>query len=90
MYSWRLSRDLKTDMETAARIRGKPVSAILETAVREWLGKSAVGKDEDAEEQRRLHAAAEACFGSISSGNRIGSENVRATVRARLTRRYGR
>jgi len=90
VYSWRLSRELKTDVERAARLRKEPVSSILEMAVRDWLQKSAAENGEDAEEQRRLHAAAEACFGTMSSGKRIGSENVREAVRERLKKRYGR
>ena len=89
MYSWRLSPDLKTEVERAARTRKKTFSAILETAVREWLEKSGDEAGEEAE-QRRLHAEAENCLGIISSGRRGRSERVSADVRARLGRRYGR
>jgi len=90
VYSWRLSRELKTEVERAARLRRESVSSILEAAVRDWLKKSAAGNEGDEEQQRRLHAEAESCFGTITSGKRDRSENVRARVRARLDRRYGR
>jgi hypothetical protein len=86
VYSWRLSGELKSDLEREARLRKVPVSAVLETAVRELLKK----EDPDVSEndlQRRLHTAAANCFGVVAGGNARRSETARATVRDRLKQR---
>jgi len=85
VYSWRLSRGLKSDLERAARARKVRVSALLDMAVRDWLAKIAGD-----EEQKRLHAAVEPLIGSIAGGNPRRSEMVREIVRKRLARKYGR
>jgi post-segregation antitoxin (ccd killing protein) len=89
VYSWRLSAEVKTDLEREARVRKMPVSAILEAAVRDWLKK---GGDNGAEEetQRQLHATAARCLGALSSGDPGRSERARETVRERLRRRHAR
>src|SRR6266852_5883366 len=59
VYSWRLSGELKSDLEREARLRKVPVSSVLETAVRDWLKKGEADASED-EAQLRLHSAAAA------------------------------
>lgn len=41
VYSWRLSSELKSDLERAARHRRVPLSSVLEEAARKWLSESA-------------------------------------------------
>src|ERR1035441_6366169 len=67
VYSWRLSGELKSDLEREARLRKVPVSAVLETAVRDWLKKGDTDISED-EAQRRLHTAAANSLGVLASG----------------------
>lgn len=89
VYSWRLSGDVKLDLEREARIRKVPVSSILDLAVRDWLKKN----DGDAggeEAQRRLHAAASRYLGVLAGGNPRRAETARAAIRKRLERRYAR
>ena len=89
VYSWRLSGELKSDLEREARLRKVPVSTVLESAVRDWLKKG----DQDASEeelQRRLHSTAANCLGAIASGNSRRAETARDALRKRLRRRYGR
>jgi len=88
VYSWRLSGELKSDLEREARLRKMPVSAVLETAVRDWLKNSESAVPED-EAQRTLHAAAEGCFGALSGGDPRRAETARQTLRKRLKRRNG-
>jgi hypothetical protein len=76
------------ELERIARHRKVPFSTVVDTAVREWRAKNAVGLADD-EEQKRLHAAAARYIGAIESGNARGSETVRETMRKRLSRRYG-
>jgi hypothetical protein len=89
VYSWRLSHELKSDLEREARLRKMPVSSILDLAVREWLKKR--GLDVEGEEaQRELHAAAEQCVGILAGRNRHRAERAREAIRKRLRRHYAR
>jgi hypothetical protein len=89
VYSWRLSDELKSDLEREARLRKMPVSAILDLAVREWLKKSALDVEGE-EAQRELHAAAEQYLGVLAGRDGRRAETARETVRKQLRRRYGR
>ncbi|MGA3210737.1 MAG: hypothetical protein ABSD20_05470 [Terriglobales bacterium] len=89
VYSWRLSRELKSDLQREARLLNAPISSVLERAVREWLQKQCAASS-DEETQRRLHAAAESCIGTMAGNDPHRSENVRELVRKRLKERYGR
>jgi hypothetical protein len=89
VYSWRLSGELKSDLEREARLRRVPVSAVLETAVRDWLKKGTTDVSED-DAQRRLHRAVAACLGTVASGNPRRAETTREAVRERLKRRHAR
>ena len=89
VYSWRLSRELKSNLERQARLRKVSVSSVLEMAVRDWLKKSAIGTAGDAA-QRKLHAAAEHCLGVLAGRNPRCAEEARATIIVRLRRRYAR
>lgn len=89
VYSWRLSEELKSDLERKARLRKVPVSVVLETAVRDWLKHSDTEVPED-EKQRRLQASASSCFGSLASGNARRAERARDVLRKRLRRRHAR
>jgi hypothetical protein len=89
VYSWRLSPDLKSDLEREARLRKVTVSSVLESAVRDWL-KDGNADASDDEAQRRLHSAAARCLGVLASGNSRRAETARDALRKRLRRRYGR
>ena len=89
VYSWRLSSDLKSDLEREARARKAPVSSILDDAVRAWLKSSGMDAGEDGE-QDRLHAAAAGCFGAFAGRNPHRAERARDAVRARLAKRHAR
>jgi predicted transcriptional regulator len=89
VYSWRLSGELKSDLEREARLRKVPISSVLETAVRDWLKKGEAAASED-EAQLRLHSAARGCLGVLASGNKHRAETARDALRARLRRRRGR
>jgi predicted transcriptional regulator len=89
VYSWRLSGELKSDLERNARLRKVPVSAVLETAVRDWL-KNSDSEVPEEDVQRGLQAAASNCFGTIASGNARRAETARDAVRKRLRRRHAR
>lgn len=83
VYSWRISDDLKSQLEQEAHSRKISVASLLESAVQELFKNSYVGLQEE-ETQQRLHAAARDCFGAFANGVEKGSETVRMTVRERL------
>jgi hypothetical protein len=89
VYSWRVSSDVKTNLEREARRRKISVSAALDVAAREWLQKSAAANEGDGE-QRRLQKAASKWLGALASGNAQRSESASQNVRDRLRRQYGR
>lgn len=88
VYSWRVSSDVKMDLEREARRRKMSMSAALDLATREWLDRS--GTANDSEGQRRLQKAASKWLGALASGDGRRSENASQAVRQRLRRRYGR
>jgi hypothetical protein len=88
-YSWRVSSELKADLEREARLRKISISSVLNSAARAWLQESAVNPAED-EEQRRLHGAAASCLGILAGRDPHRAENARQSIRQRLDRRYAR
>ena len=89
VYSWRLPGDLKSDLERAAQLRKVSVAWILDAAVRDWLKKSGAALESE-EAQRKLHDAAERCFGVVQGHDPRRAEKARDAVRERLRRRYAR
>jgi hypothetical protein len=89
VYSWRVSTEVKSNLERAARRRKLSLSAILDIAAREWLSKNESDED-DAARQLAIHKAAAACFGTINGGDQLRSANASQAVKQRLRRRYAR
>ena len=89
VYSWRVSRELKSGLEREARRRRLSLSAVLDLAALEWLNKSEPDSRSD-KEQHRLRTAAAKVFDSIAGGDPSRSKNVRQSVRERLRRRNDR
>ncbi len=87
VYSWRVSTEVKTELEREARRRKTSLSGILDLAAREWLNKSGA-ENESAEDQMRLQAAAFKCFGAFAGGDADRSANARQEVRRRLRLRH--
>jgi hypothetical protein len=88
VYSWRVSSELKLELEREARLRKISIAAVLDSAVRNWLRNT--GHPAEAAEQRRLHRAAASCFGVLAGHNPRRAEAARESIRQRLTRRYAR
>jgi hypothetical protein len=89
VYSWRLSNELKTQLETAARDEKSSIGAILERAVREWLAKRPVGEEDDADQQRRLRERAMKVVGTVSIGlGPYTNERVREVMGERLEKKH--
>jgi hypothetical protein len=92
VYSWRVSVDLKTELEREAQRRKISVSAALDLAARDWLDKGGVEIESD-QEQLRLRRG-EVFWGSCerqssSLGERTPSHPpTSATARWPLTLRW--
>ena len=89
VYSWRLSEELKSDLEREAHLRKVSVSSVLETAVRDWLKKSNTDAPDD-QAQRKLRRASARCLGVLTGLNSRRAETAREVVRRRLRQRYAR
>ena len=87
VYSWRVSTDLKTELEREARRRKISLSAALDSAAQEWLKKRNADAG-DVAVQRELHEAASKFFGTLASGNHRRAETARQTIRERLLRKH--
>lgn len=90
VYSWRVSPELKQQLEEAARRESKSLSALLDDAARQWLAQHSPSPEEDAAEQARIHREAAKYIGSIRSGRRDGSTRVRELVRESLRKKLAR
>ena len=75
VYSWRLSSDLKCELEEEARRERVSVSQLLERIVREWLKTRSAAAEADEAEQERLRALAMRHFGTLRSGIRTSPKN---------------
>jgi hypothetical protein len=89
VYSWRVSTETKIALEREARRRKMSLAGVLDLAAREWLDKNG-GRDQDAEEQKRLLKSALKCVGAFEGNDPNRAENARTEIRRRLQRRYGR
>jgi len=89
VYSWRLSPDLKADLEHVARQERVSVSRLLERIAREWL-KARPSADDDEAEQERIRASAMRFIGKLHSGDPDRSAMVSQRVRERLASKRAR
>lgn len=89
VYSWRVTSELKSDLEREARLRNVSLSAVLDLAARDWLKRSAASVGDD-DEQHKLHLAASACLGAFAGRNSRRAESGRRVIRQRLSSRYAR
>lgn len=87
VYSWRISPDLKSALEDAARHEGISVARLLERIVTAWLQYPITDGDE-ADAQRRLHAAAEQTIGTIHGGDPQRATQAAERIQAKLRRRH--
>jgi hypothetical protein len=81
-YTWRVDPATKAALEDVARERRVSVAAVLEEIVTEWLSQ----RENEVEEQRRLHDAASRYVGVIAGTNSERAATSRELVRERLRR----
>jgi hypothetical protein len=90
VYSWRLPRDLKHDLEEAARRERVSVAQLLERIAREWMKARAPAAEGDEAEQERIRASAMRFIGTLRRGDPDLSEKVSERMRERLLRAHAR
>ena len=86
VYSWRVSPELKSALEEAARSEQTTVSKLLDRVVVAWLEQAELNGDQNSI-QRRLHQAAARTLGKIHGGDPRRAERARDLVKKRLTKR---
>ena len=90
VYSWRVARHRKIALEDEARRSGKSLGALLDDITAQWLLTRAEHAENETDRQARLRAAVAKIIGTVAGDNPRRSEQVRALVRQRLTRRRAR
>src|SRR5215471_850379 len=90
IYSWRVSTEIKSALERAARREKTTVAGILDRITAEWLhGRRALIED-DAWEQAKLHLRAQEFVGKLPGSNPNRAASVRPLVRRLLAQKHGR
>jgi hypothetical protein len=87
VYSWRLSAELKADLQRHAHEEKVSLSELLERISQDWLAKRRL---EDEAEQARIWARVEKVIGKISGNDPYRSENVSKLVEEQIAKKYGR
>lgn len=87
VYSWRISRPLKSALEEAARAEQVSVAELLDRVTGEWLAERTARAGSSDAGQARLQAAAMRFAGSLHGGDPDRAAHVSALLRAKLTRR---
>ncbi len=87
VHSWRLSSELKAELEREAVRRNVPVSSVIESAVREHLH---ARKQDDEAEQSRIESAVQRYIGAIAGGNPHRSERAGELIRQQMRERRAR
>jgi hypothetical protein len=86
VYSWRVSADRKTELESEARREGTSLSRLLDQITASWLKERRAGRNGDEAEQAELRKRVMATVGTIRGGDPTLSTRVREIVRARLAK----
>lgn len=88
VYSWRLSAELKADLEEQARSESKPMSALLQELASDGLRARRNGRSNDANERAALLKRVMRTVGTIRSADPNLASKVKETVRARIARQH--
>lgn len=90
IYTWRVSPDVKSALETEARRKKVTLAALLDQLARQWLQDRRAQLAGEAAGQSRLHVQAQKSIGKIAGKNPSRAGSVRVLVRERLARKHDR
>lgn len=88
VYSWRISTELKGDLEEQARLEGKSLSALLQEFASEGLRVRRNGNGDNGAEQAALRKRVMATVGTIHSGEPDLASRAREVVRERILHKH--
>ena len=80
IYTWRVSPEVKSALETEARREKVTVAALLDQLTRQWLQDRRATLAGEAAGQAKLHAQAGKSIGKITGENPHRAESVRILI----------
>lgn len=86
VYSWRLSAEMKTRLESEARRSGKSLAEVLEQISANWLEERAENYDDESES--RLRKQVMATVGTIRGGDPHRASRSKELVREIIRRKH--
>jgi hypothetical protein len=90
VYSWRLSVQKNTELESEARREGRSLSALLDGITTDWLSQRRNGSGDDEAEQAELHRRVMATVGKIRGGDPTRSTRASELVREIIVRKHAK
>src|SRR3954468_15945683 len=90
VYSWRVSPETKSAIESCARERGETIAALLDRITRDWLKLERSGQKDTDSWEAEVRARALAACGTIAGDDPSRAERSRHLVRRRLMAKHRR
>ena len=90
VYSWRLSSDLKAELEAEARRQKKSVSVLLSEFAQRGLRRTRKLRENDEAEQAKIWARVKECIGTAPGLGPGDNKSVHEAVVENLMRKYER
>ena len=88
VYSWRVSAQKKSELESEARREGTSLAKLLDDITATWLGERRNGRNGEEAEQAALRRRVMATVGTIRSGDPTLATRAREIVRERIVRKH--
>ena len=90
VYSWRVSADRKSALESEARREGTSLAGLLEQITANWLEQRRVGRNGDEAEQAALRKRVMATVGTIRGGDPTRSQRASELVKEIIRRKHNK
>ena len=88
VYSWRVSAQKKSELESEARREGTSLAKLLDDITAMWLRERRNGRNGEEAEQAALRRRVMATVGLIRSGDPTLATRAREIVRERIVRKH--
>lgn len=90
VYSWRVSSEIKSALEHAARAKDLSVGRLLEQIVVNWLTKKSAEELGDEKLQRRIHMESMKYVGSIRGGDPLRAQEASRRSKGIIKKKHAR